>query len=118
MIARQEARDGVGPFDDGDSIRVIDGLLQILRHEARVGEAIKIIMNETLAIRKSVLLRNGKARTSNGLLDSQPLGEAAHKGGLASADITDELDNNVSGRVLPDFSLPQPSPPGVLREPS
>ena len=50
VVVGEKVGDGVGPFDNRNSVRVIDGFSEIFRHEAWVTEAVEVVMSKGLAI--------------------------------------------------------------------
>lgn len=90
---RQEASDRITPFDNNDGILVGKFFGEIVLHEAGIGQAVKIIMRQGLAILGGVGFRNGEARAGNFCGNTEAFGEATRKCSLTGANITDELDD-------------------------
>lgn len=92
MVIGKEARDRVGPFDNDYGFFVVEVFLEVFGHEARVGEAIKVVVNEFFIVRESVLFRNGETGACNRLFDAETFSETANESGFAGADVADEFD--------------------------
>lgn len=52
VIGREKTGDGFAPFDDDDVVWVREVIGEVVRHKARVGKAIEIVMDETAFIVK------------------------------------------------------------------
>lgn len=50
MIGWEETSDGFAPFNDDDVVWVREVIGEVVRHKARVGKAIEIVMDETAFI--------------------------------------------------------------------
>lgn len=50
MVGWEETGDGFAPFDDDDVVWVREVIGEVVRHKARVGKAIEIVMDETAFI--------------------------------------------------------------------
>lgn len=77
----------IGPFDEDDVLLVFEVFGEVFFHDAGVGKAVKIIMNEKAAIFNSVGFRNSEARASYGVVNTETFRETADKGRFPGANV-------------------------------
>ena len=70
MVMGKDIPDCVGPFEDDDILGVLEGFGEVVGHEAWIGKAVKIVMDETTAAREGVGFRNGKTGASDSFFDT------------------------------------------------
>ncbi len=85
--------DCLTPFDDDELAGVGEFLGQIFHHDARVLQAIKIVVGERATVLESVRFRNGKTGACNWCGGAEGSCETADKSGLTSTYVTDEFDD-------------------------
>ena len=50
VVFWKDVGNGLGPFDDSDGVLVVDGFGKVFEHEAGIGKAVEIIMNELFVV--------------------------------------------------------------------
>ena len=95
VVCGEEIGDRFAPFDDDDVVGIFEVVGEVVGHETRIGEAVEIIMDEvSFAIGQGVRFGDGETGTSDGFFDAKTFGKTTNEGGLAGANVADELDND------------------------
>ena len=63
----EEVGNGIGPFDDDEIVGVADGFGEVICHEARVGEAVEVVVDEGFATWEGVGFADGETGAGDGL---------------------------------------------------
>ena len=97
----QEVGDALAPFNNYDGVGATEGLGKFVRHNAGVGQAIEVVVDEfaglTVGTGEIVALGDGEARAGDRLSHTQASGKTAGEGGFAGANITHQLKNRWQG---------------------
>ena len=84
--------DDVGPLDHHDNLRVVDNFDQLVGHDARLVQTVKIKVVD-FEFGRFVYLADRERRAGDFVVAAGAARQAAHKGGLAAAQVADQLNN-------------------------
>lgn len=99
FIGGEQIGNVASPLDDDDGIRFGESFGEFVAHEARIIEAVEVVMDElgglvVLRRGESIALGDGETRARDLAFNAEPFGEAASESGFAGTNIADEFKNH------------------------